>query len=62
MVKRRRKELGLSGSRSRYVKNMDRGISTQLVLDELSKDPAKRMGVRTNQAKVAFNTGTHLPR
>ncbi|KAJ7586525.1 hypothetical protein C8J56DRAFT_1051886 [Mycena floridula] len=61
-VKRRRKFLGLSGSRSTAVKEMNTSAATQLVLDEMGKDQARRSGVRTIQAKVAFNHSTHLPR
>ncbi|KAJ7586451.1 hypothetical protein C8J56DRAFT_828296 [Mycena floridula] len=58
-VKRRRKFLGLSGSRSTA---MNTSAATQMVLDEMGKDQAGRSGVRTIQAKVAFNHSTHLPR
>ncbi|KAJ3762218.1 hypothetical protein EV360DRAFT_36154 [Lentinula raphanica] len=63
-VKNRRKELNLKGSRG-VMKNMDaagEAEAEQLILNEMSKDPAQRAGVGTIQAKVAYNTGTHLPR
>lgn len=47
------------------MKTMDeegKAEATQQILDEMSKDPAQRAGVRTIQAKVAYNSGVHLPR
>jgi hypothetical protein len=60
-VKRRRKALGLRGSGA-TTKAMDLRTSEQLVLHQMSNDPAQRQGVRTIQAKVAFETGQHLTR
>jgi hypothetical protein len=36
--------------------------AAQLVLDQMDKDPSRRQGVRTIQAKIAFDTEQHLPR
>lgn len=52
-VKQHQKTLGLSGSRSEAIKNLDSNAATQLVLQELDKDLANRMGVHTIQAKIA---------
>ncbi|KAJ7580940.1 hypothetical protein C8J56DRAFT_1057911 [Mycena floridula] len=41
---------------------MDPAVATQLVVNEMGKDKAKRAGVRTVQAKVAFYASTHIPR
>jgi hypothetical protein len=60
-VKRRRKQMGLRGS-SVTTREMHPQVSEQLILDQLSKDPAQRQGVRTIQAKIAFETGQHLTR
>ncbi|KIK59296.1 hypothetical protein GYMLUDRAFT_60215 [Collybiopsis luxurians FD-317 M1] len=63
-VKNRRKELGLKGSRG-VMKTLDAGgkaQAEQLVLNEMSKDPAQRAGVRTIQARVAYHSSTHLAR
>ena len=34
----------------------------QLVLDQMDKDPSRRQGVRTIQAKIAFDVEQHLTR
>ncbi|KIK51884.1 hypothetical protein GYMLUDRAFT_78053 [Collybiopsis luxurians FD-317 M1] len=63
-VKNGRRKLELTGSRG-VMKNMDvegKEEATQLILDEMSKDPAQCLGVRTIQAKVAYNSGVHLAR
>ncbi|KAJ7592050.1 hypothetical protein C8J56DRAFT_886777 [Mycena floridula] len=41
---------------------MDPAVATQLVVNEMGKDKAKRAGVRTIQAKVAFHASTHISR
>lgn len=58
-VKRRRKELGLYGSRT-TAKTMPLEEAEQLILDELGRDPSKHSGVKKIQHKVAFNTGKHI--
>jgi hypothetical protein len=60
-VKRRRGQLGLTGSRT-TTKIMPRQEAEQLVLDQMDKDPSRRQGVRTIQAKVAFDSYHHLTR
>lgn len=60
-VKRRRNELGLTGSRTN-TKNMPRQEAEQLVLDQMDKDPSRRQGIRTIQAKIAFEKEQHLTR
>ena len=63
-VKKRRRALQLKGSRG-IMRDMDEaGLAEaeQLVLNELSKDPAQRAGSRTIQAKIAYNSSLHLPR
>lgn len=58
-VKRRRRELGLHGSRV-TSKTMPIIQAEELVIDELNRDPSQHAGVGTIQSKVAFNTGQHL--
>lgn len=60
-VKRRRKELGIYGSRT-TAKTMPLEEAEQLILDELGRDPSKHSGVKNLkiQHKVAFNTGRHI--
>ena len=60
-VKRRRKELGLTGS-GVTTRAMPLQEAEQLVIAQLDKDPQKRHGVRTIQHKIAFEQGTHLTR
>ncbi|KAJ7474431.1 hypothetical protein B0H11DRAFT_2158685 [Mycena galericulata] len=60
-VKRRRKDLGLTGGTA-TMKTMARTDAVQLVLRKMDQDPAKRMGVRTIRAKVAFENSIILPR
>ncbi|KAJ7779987.1 hypothetical protein B0H16DRAFT_1830576 [Mycena metata] len=60
-VKRRRKILGLSGG-GVTVKKMAKADAVQLVLNKMDKDPAKRAGVRTIRATVAFEDGVILTR
>ncbi|KAJ7161620.1 hypothetical protein C8R46DRAFT_1164479 [Mycena filopes] len=60
-VKRRRKVLGLTGGAA-TLKKMVETDAVQLVLDKMDKDPAKRSGVRTIRATVAFQDGVILPR
>ncbi|KAI0309245.1 hypothetical protein OF83DRAFT_1166884 [Amylostereum chailletii] len=60
-VKRRRKELGLHASVV-TSKTMPSDVAEQLVLKQMERDPAMRQGVRTMQAKVAYESGVHLPR
>ncbi|KAJ7021740.1 hypothetical protein C8F04DRAFT_972311 [Mycena alexandri] len=60
-VKRRRKALGLSGGGA-TVKKMAKADAVQLVLNKVDKDPAKRAGVRTIRATVAFEDGVILTR
>lgn len=58
-VKRRRKELGLMGSRP-TTRLLPRSVKEQLVVNEMSKDPAKRHGVSNIKQRIAFYEGTHL--
>ncbi|OCH84308.1 hypothetical protein OBBRIDRAFT_808335 [Obba rivulosa] len=60
-VKHRRKELGLFGS-GVTTRRMPDTVSTQLVLAQMDKDPAKRHGVRTIQYKIAHERAVHLTR
>lgn len=60
-MKRRRNELGLSGS-GKTTKRMPAKEKEQLVLNQMDQDPARRQGVITTQQKIAFHTGTHLTR
>ncbi|KAF8884384.1 hypothetical protein BD779DRAFT_1472147 [Infundibulicybe gibba] len=60
-VKRRRKELGLTGS-GKTTKQLPEKVKEQLVLDQMDQDPARRSGVISTQHKIAFTTGTHLTR
>lgn len=60
-VKRRRKELGLHGSKA-TMKIIDLSLAEQLVINAMEKDPAKRSGVRTIHHKIAFEEKTHLAR
>jgi predicted ATPase len=53
--------LGLKGSRA-TTKDLHRADRERLVLEELDKDPALRLGVRTVMYKVAHNTGIHVSR
>jgi len=43
------------------MQNMPRQEAEQLVLDQMDKDPLRRQGVRTIQAKIAFDAEQHLP-
>ncbi|KAF8331035.1 uncharacterized protein EI90DRAFT_3123712 [Cantharellus anzutake] len=58
-IRHRRKELGLVGSRT-TAKKMHSTHETQLVLDQMDKDPNMRRGVRLTHAKIAMETGVHL--
>lgn len=58
-VKRRRKELGLTGS-GPTTRALPYAVKEQLVVNQMSKDPARRHGVHTIQQKVAFNEEIHL--
>jgi hypothetical protein len=60
-VKRRRKALGLKGSRAKE-KSMPLTECEGLVLQQLDQDPSNRQGVRTIMHKVAHNSGVHLSR
>ncbi|THG92517.1 hypothetical protein EW026_g8404 [Hermanssonia centrifuga] len=60
-VKRRRRELGLVGSKVN-AREIPLQQAEQLVLQQLDQDPAKHHGVCTIQAKVAFNSGVHIAR
>ena len=60
-VKRRRGLLGLTGSRA-TAQRMSPQEAEQLVLNQMDKDSSRRQGVRTVQARIAFDTQTHLPR
>ena len=60
-IKRRRKELGLHGSKT-TMKTIDPSEAQQLVIKAMDKDPAKRSGVRTIHQKIAFDEKTHLSR
>ena len=60
-VKRRRKQLGLHGSKA-TMKIIDPSEAEQLVIKAMDKDPAKRSGVRTIHQKIAFDDKTHLSR
>ncbi|KAF8308853.1 uncharacterized protein EI90DRAFT_2959957 [Cantharellus anzutake] len=58
-IQHRRKELGLVGSHT-TAKKMHSTRETQLVLDQMGKDPNMRRGVRLTHAKIAMETGVHL--
>ena len=60
-VKRRRKELGLHGSKA-TMKTIDLSEAEQLVIKAMDKDPAKHSGVRTIHHKIAFDEKIHLSR
>ena len=60
-MKQRRAKLGLAGSCTTTC-NMSQQEAEQLVLDQMDKDPARQLGVRTIQAKVAFNAQQNLTR
>lgn len=60
-VKRRRKELGLTGS-GVTTREMLPQVSEQLVLNKMDKDPGKWHGVRTIRQKVAHEDGVQLTR
>jgi hypothetical protein len=60
-VKRRRKELGLLGS-GVNTRTLPEGQRRQLVLDQMNADPRKHLGVKSVQAKIAFETGEHIKR
>ena len=60
-VKRRRAELGLTGSRV-TTQSIPQQEAEQLVLDQMDKDSSRRQGVRTVQARIAFDAQTHLTR
>jgi hypothetical protein len=60
-VKKRRQELGLSGSR-KTMKMLDPREAEQLVLDQMDHDPARHQGPRTIRHKIAGRTGLHVTR
>ncbi|KAJ7075958.1 hypothetical protein B0H15DRAFT_805904 [Mycena belliarum] len=60
-VKRRRKALKLTGGAA-TAKTIEKATARQLVLSVMDKDPAKRAGVRTVRAKIAFDDSVILPR
>ncbi|KAK7055718.1 hypothetical protein R3P38DRAFT_2848678 [Favolaschia claudopus] len=60
-VKRRKKQLGLFAAK-KTMQNISTADAEQLVIAEMDKDPAKRFGLSTIKAKVAYNTGTILAR
>ena len=60
-VKRRRAELRLTGSHA-TTQSMPHQEAEQLVLNQMDKDSSRRQGVRTVQARIAFDTHTHLTR
>lgn len=60
-VKRRRKALGLLGSRS-TMKTIDPADAEQLVFAQMDADISKRAGVRTIQRRIASEEKVHLPR
>lgn len=60
-VKKRRMQLGLTGSR-KTMKMLDPKEAEQLVLDEMDNDAARHQGPRTIRHKIAMRTGQHLPR
>ncbi|TFY75926.1 hypothetical protein EWM64_g8088 [Hericium alpestre] len=60
-VKKRRKELGLSSS-GKTAKTLSMGTAEQLVARELEDDPHQRLGIRTVQHRIAFNSGVHVRR
>jgi hypothetical protein len=60
-VKCRYHELNLKGSGT-TTKALSAIDAEQLVINEMSKDPAQHHGVKTIQYKVAYNSGTHLTR
>ncbi|PPQ79723.1 hypothetical protein CVT26_016028 [Gymnopilus dilepis] len=60
-VKRRRKELGLLGSRSKRSTLSDKEME-QIVLQQLDKDPAKGQGIATIKSGIAYDQGIHLKR
>jgi hypothetical protein len=43
------------------MKNMFQQEAEQPVIDQMDKDLLRRQGVRTIQAKIAFNAEQHLP-
>lgn len=53
--------LGLNGSHT-TTRNMPQQKAEQLVLDQMDKDPSRRQGVQTIQAKIAFDVKQHLTR
>ncbi|KDR70412.1 hypothetical protein GALMADRAFT_230064 [Galerina marginata CBS 339.88] len=60
-VKKRRKELGLVGSRT-TMKMLDPKEAEQLVLDQMDRDLARHQGPRVIRHKLAVRTGHHLTR
>lgn len=53
--------MGFYGS-SVTMKKIDPLAAEQLVVDQMDHDITKRSGVRTVQAKIAFERGIHLSR
>ena len=60
-IKKRRQQLGLTGSR-KTMKTLDPKEAEQLVLDQMDHDPARHQGPRTIRHKLAGRTGLHLSR
>ena len=60
-MKRRRKELGLTGSGA-TTKHLPRNEKEQLVLDAMDRDPVRHQGVRAIQQNIAYYEGKHLTR
>ena len=60
-VKRCRATLGLTGSHA-TIQRMSQQEAEQLVLNQMDMDSSRRQGVRTVQARIAFDAHTHLPR
>ena len=58
---RRRKALGLLGSKS-ATRNTPDLVKRQLVLDQMAKDPSSRKGPRLIRESITFDTGIPLTR
>ena len=58
-VSRRWKDMGLSGSTGTEAQ-LSRGKIVQLVADQMSLDPAGRVGQNTMKKQIALRTGVHL--
>ncbi|KAH7902877.1 hypothetical protein BJ138DRAFT_976169, partial [Hygrophoropsis aurantiaca] len=60
-VARRKKKLGLNGSRL-TTSALPESTKRQLVLDQLAKDPLNRRGPRLVKEAIAATSGQHLTR